>query len=185
MAQVKGSAVLARMQFIEERFGPGASTKLRSALDSSAQAALDARILPHSWVPYDLFVDLSVRIDELFGNGDLSLCYELGRYAAGVNLPTLYRIFYKLGTPHFIFRKAARVWEVHYDSGRLIPTEEGEKAIRIKILDFDRPHRAHCLSVKGWAARSIEMSGAVLDSIKEERCRLWGDGACEMTLSWK
>jgi hypothetical protein len=185
MAQVKGSAVLARLQFVNERFGHQAGAQLLEALPEADRRALQAHILPHSWVPYDLFIDLSVAIDQLFGKGDLALCYEQGRYAAEVNLPTLYRIFYRLGTPLFIFRKAARVWEVHYDSGRLIPLQESPNTVRIRIVDFERPHRAHCLSVKGWAARSVEMSGAMIESMSEERCRLWGDGSCEMSLTWR
>jgi hypothetical protein len=142
-------------------------------------------MLPHQWEPYDAFVDVNVTADRLFGKGDLELCFEMGRYGAEVNLPTLYRIFYRLGSPLFIFRKAARVWDVHYDSGRIVPVQDDERVIRVKILDFERPHRAHCLSVLGWAARSVEMSGATLIRAEEEKCRTRGDGACEMVCAWE
>jgi hypothetical protein len=29
------------------------------------------------------------------------------------------------------------------------------------------------------------MSGAVIDDMKEDRCRVWGDNACEMWLRWR
>ena len=48
----------------------------------------------------------------------------MGRFAADVNLPTLYRIFDRLGSPQFILRKAAQLWSVHYDSGKLATIEE-------------------------------------------------------------
>lgn len=185
MAQVKGSALLARLQFVRERYGIAGQTRLFQALSAPDQAFLQGSLLPHTWAPYSLFVALSAEIDRLFGKGDLALCYEMGRYAAEVNLPTLYKIFYRLNSPLYIFRKAARLWEVHYDSGRMVPVQEREDRMRLRILDFEQPHRAHCLSVKGWAARSVEMSGAQIVEMSEDRCRLWGDSACEMWLTWK
>ena len=48
---------------------------------------------------------------------------------------------------------------MHYTSGKLTPIEERAGAIRFEIEGFAEPHRAHCMSVLGWAARSIELSG--------------------------
>jgi len=185
MAQVKGSALLARLRFVEERHGADALGRLFGALDPGLRGRLQGEVLPHAWVPFDDFVALCAAIDGLFGKGDLALCYDMGRHAAEVNLPTLYRIFYRFGSPLYIFRKAARLWEVHYDSGRLAPVQEGEHQVRIRVLDFEKPHRAHCLSILGWAARSVEMSGAVIEELREDRCRLWGDSTCEMWLRWR
>lgn len=185
MARVKGSALLARLQFVEERHGAEGLARLFAAFSPDQRSRLQNELMPHAWASFDDFVDLSVAIDRLFGQGDMALCYEMGRYSAEKNLPTLYRIFYRLGSPLYIFRKAARVWEVHYDSGRLAPVQEAERQVRIRVLDFERPHRAHCLSIKGWAARSVEMSGAVIEDMAEDRCRLWGDPTCEMWLRWR
>ena len=98
---------------------------------------------------------------------------------------TLYKIFYRVSTPQFIFNKASRVWEVHYDSGRLVPVDETGKSMRIRIEDFAEPHRAHCLSVQGWAVRSAELSGARVTTHDEVLCRTRGDEACEMVITWE
>lgn len=184
MSQVKGSAVTSRVRYVRERFGEAAYRRLREALSPANQALLDGRVLPHAWVPYDLFISINVEADRLFGKGDLALCFEMAKYGAEVNLPTLYRIFYRLNTPQFIFKKAARLWEVHYDSGRLIPVSETENAMRIRIEELAKPHPAHCLSVLGWAVRSVELSGAAVTSFAEDLCRTRGDDACEMRVSW-
>lgn len=184
MAQVKGSAITTRIKYVRESFGEAGYRRLRDALTEESRGVIEARVMPHEWVPYSAFIDLNVTADKLFGTGDLSLCYQMGRYGAEVNLPTLYRIFYKLGTPHFIFHKAARLWEMHYDSGRLVPLSSGPKSLRIRIEDFESPHRAHCLSVLGWATKSVEMSGADVSTSEENLCRTRGDDACEMSLAW-
>ena len=185
MAQVKGSAVTSRVRYVRERFGESAYRRLRDALSRPHQELLDGRVLPHAWVPYDLFIAINVEADRMFGKNDLALVFEMGKYGAETNLPTLYRIFYRLNTPKFLFNKAARLWEVHYDSGRLVPLEEGERSMRIRIEDFAQPHAAHCTSILGWAVRSIELSGASVSGYAEERCRTRGDDACEMLVSWR
>jgi hypothetical protein len=185
MVRVKGSAVTTRIRYVRELYGESGYRKVLDALAPAHRAVIEARVLPHAWVPYDLFIDLNVTIDRLYGAGDLRLCYEMGRYGAEVNLPTLYRIFYRVASPMFIFGKAARLWEVHYDSGRLVPEEEGPGKVRLRVEDFARPHPAHCASVRGWAARSIELSGATLLLQEEARCRTRGDAVCEYRFHWR
>jgi hypothetical protein len=185
MSSVKGSAVSARTRFVRERFGDAGLARLLDVLEPDHRARIERGLLAHDWVPFDLFVAVNVEADRLFGKGDLALALEMGRYAAEVNLPTLYKIFYRFGSPLYIFQKAARLWEVHYDSGKLIPVAEGQKAARMRILDFAHPHRSHCLSVLGWATRSIELSGATVEEAEEIKCRTRGDSHCEMFVRWR
>ncbi len=118
-AKIKGSAVTARLRFVRELYGEPGVRRVKEAVRPEHRAVIEGRVMPHEWVSFDLFVDLSTEIDRLYGKGDLALCREMGRFAAKVNLPTLYRIFYALGSPSFIISRAVRVWDVHYDSGRI------------------------------------------------------------------
>src|SRR4051794_3306866 len=102
MARVKGSAALARLRYAQEFHGDEGRAALIAALAPETQKLLAEGILPQSWVPFEAFVDLNVKADKLFGKGDLTLCYHMGRYGADVNLTTLYRVFFKLGSPGFI-----------------------------------------------------------------------------------
>lgn len=185
--QVKGSAVTARLRFVRDLYGEPGVKHVKEALEPRHRAAIDRRVMPHDWVPFDLFVGLSTEVDRLYGKGDLELCREMGRFAAKVNLPTLYRIFYALGSPGFIIGRAVRVWDVHYDSGRISADVErvqrSERAL-LTLRDFATPHRAHCLSVLGWAERSVELSGGRLVEASETTCRTRGDDACRFVVSW-
>ena len=184
MAEVKGSAITARIRFVKERWGEQAWTQLVAGLDESHQARIAERILPHDWIEFSLFTDFIEAVDRTFGEGDLALCRELATYAADANLPTLYRIFYKLTSPSFILRKAAQLWDVHYSSGKLVVEKMPDGAL-MRIEGFDTPHRTHCLSVMGWAHRSIELSGGKSVETEEVSCRANGDASCEMRARWK
>src|SRR5688572_10535218 len=70
LAQVKGSAITARIRYVRERFGEDGYRQLVAALSADERALIQGRILPHAWVPYDLFVDVNVEADRLFGKGD-------------------------------------------------------------------------------------------------------------------
>jgi len=189
VANVKGSAITARIRFVRERFGEAELRRLKDSLSETSRGLLDGRVLPHAWVPFDLFVELNLAVDRTFGTGDLSMCREMGRYSAAVNLPTLYRIFYRLGSPSFILRKAAKVWRVHYDSGELRvldPDLDGpEERATLEIAAFETPHRAHCQSVLGWAERSVELSGGTVIHAREETCRTEGHDTCRLAVRWR
>ena len=124
-------------------------------------------------------------MDRLFGKGDLGLVRELGRYGADANLTTIYRLFFKVGTTHWILGRAVRLWSAHYDSGYLEVLTRGPKTTVLRMRGFATPHRVHCLSVIGWAERSIELSGGVNVVGEEPLCRTRGDEMCQIEATWE
>jgi hypothetical protein len=186
--EVKGSAITARVRYVREHFGEAAVRAVRDALRPEHKTLLEGRVLPHEWVPFPVFTDLCVEIDRIYGKGDLALCREMGRYAARVNLPTLYRIFYALGSPEFILRRAGKVWAVHYSSGRMetqFADRAGAKIVRLGIVDFAEPHVAHCQSVLGWAEESVTLSGGTDAKGAMMSCRALGDASCEIKVEYR
>jgi len=184
VGRVKGSAITSRIRYIREHADEDVYREIRDSLTPENRAWLKKGVLPHEWAPYSLFIELNVVADFVLGEGDLALCREMGRFGARVNLPTLYRIFMRLGSVQYIMRKASRLWTVHYDSGHLEVEELTNKAVRLIIRDFEEPHRAHCLSVMGWAEGAVELTGANVRSAFEETCRLDGSDACRLYAKW-
>ncbi len=185
---IKGSAITARMRYVRELYGEPGVRRLREALAPEHRKRIEEKVMPHDWVPLELFINLCTEIDRLYGRGDLALCRELGRFAAKVNLPTLYRIFYALGSPKFIISRAIRVWEVHYDSGKIDAAFEEKPPLEkatLTLRDFATPHKAHCLSVLGWVERSVELSGGEISDASETTCRTKGDDACRFVVTYR
>lgn len=186
MGKVKGSAVTSRIRYVREHSDEPTWRAIRARLSPESQAWLEEGVLPHAWVPYQLFVELNVEADRVLGDGDLALCREMGRYGARVNLPTLYRIFLRFGSVPFILRKASRLWEVHYDSGHLeVDVREDAGEAEVRICGFAAPHRAHCLSVLGWAVGAGEATGAIIEAAEERACRTRGAEECRFLLRWR
>ena len=91
-ANIKGSAITARVRYVRELYGEPGVRRVKEALSPEYRKRLEEKVMPHDWVPMEMFIELCTEIDRMYGRGDLALCRELGRYAAKVNLPTLYRM---------------------------------------------------------------------------------------------
>lgn len=180
---VKGTALRARLRFVEERAGVDGYRRFVDALSPATRALLDARILASGWYPFSAFIEICEVIDDQLGAGDLALCHELGRYGCDANLPTLYKIFFRMADVRYIIRRAAAAWRVNYDEGSMTVVAEGDHVVTLR-MEVPAPHRAHCLSVRGWIVRAGELSGAK-DVRVDESCRLHGDPHCQFELRWR
>jgi hypothetical protein len=180
---VKGTALRARLRFVEQRGGIDGYRRFLDAMSPSTRAIVDARILASGWYPFAAFVEICELIDRQLGAGDLALCDELGRYACEANLPTLYKIFFRMADVHYIVRRAAAAWRVNYDEGTMTVLDENDNIVTMR-MEVPTPHRAHCLSVRGWIVRAGELSGAK-DVHVDESCRLHGDPHCQFVLRWR
>ena len=157
------------------------SPDLRASLDGRLGRGIEKA----KWYPFAQFIELITLIDRLFGQGDLGLVKDLGRFGADANLTTIYRLFFKVGTVHWILGRAVRLWSAHYDSGYLEVMTRGPKTTVLRIRGFDTPDKIHCLSVLGWAERSIELSGGKNVLASEPLCRTKGDELCQMEATWQ
>ena len=181
---MKGSALASRVLWVQLGHGEAGMTKLRAAASPQLQSLLDTGVEKARWYPLRQFYELNILIDRLFGKGDLSLIKELGRHGADANLTTIYRLFYKVGTTHWILGRAVRLWSAHYDSGYLEVLTRGARSAMLRIHAFAQPDRAHCLSVIGWCERSIELSGGRRVVVDETLCRTRGDQVCQLDVTW-
>lgn len=180
---VKGSALSARVQYVRDQ-GVPQYARLLNELSAPTRVAVEAGFDADRWYPFAMFVELSEVIDRQLGAGDLGLCVELGRYACDTNLTTLYRFLFKVGNIHFLIRRAAAAWHIHYDEGAMHVLEETPRSVRFAVEGIQQPHRAHCLSVKGWMTEAARISGRHIVDVSET-CRLLGDERCTFGMAWE
>src|SRR5687768_8938894 len=180
---VKGSALRARVRYVENA-GDEVLKQYLDMLTLATRTQATAGFLPNEWYPFAMFIELCEVADRLLGRGDLELCYELGRYGADINLPTLYKLFFRVGNIDWVIRRSAAAWSVSYDTGSMTVVDQKDKSVRVRIVDFPDPRRAHCLSVRGWIVRAAELSGEKVVRHRET-CRALGDQHCEFEVEWE
>ena len=184
VANVKGSALTSRLLWVELEQGAKGVERLLHQASPDLRHSIEQGLNKAKWYPFEQFIELNLTLDRLFGKGDLSLIKTLGRYGADANLTTIYRLFFKVGTVHWILGRAVRLWSAHYDSGFMEVSTKGSKAAILRVRGFATPHPAHCLSVAGWAERSIELSGGKRPAMLETHCRTRGDELCAFETAW-
>jgi len=185
MVQVKGSTLVPRLKYLETRGNEAQQRQVMEQLSTEFRARIQSGLLQSEWYPFADFVSLIRAMDRVFGRGDLAFVPPLARYAAEQALTTIYKVFYKVGSPEFIITRAARVWSQYYTSGHLQVLPLGPKRVRLLLEDFETPAREHCLSVRGWIEQTLEMSGGRNIRVDELQCRAQGKPQCEFMCSWQ
>ena len=182
--QIKGSSIAARLTWIRLHHGEGGIEALATEVSPELGEILASGADVAAWYLMEHFVELNQAIDAHFGEGDLAMVRQLGRYAAEANLTTVFRLFLKAGTVNWILSRASRLWSMHYNSGQLLVREFPDNEVELEIRDFAIPSRVHCLSVQGWTERAAELTGAREVHLQEVDCRARGDERCRFRVEW-
>ncbi len=181
---VKGSALVSRLAWLRLHHGDEGLTRVMANGSKALGYVASGRLAKAEWYPFTIFCELNEVIDRTYGSGDLALVRELGRNSAEANLTTIYRLFLQVGSPKWTLERAARLWNLYYDSGKLVVSGARSNAVRAEIIGFATPHRVHCVAVLGWMERALELAGAKRLVIDETTCRARGESACVFESRW-
>lgn len=164
--------------------GKDAHARVLAALPPDVREAAELGFIETHWYPYEYFTAINETIDRVLGNGDDALSYEMGRFNCDHNLTTAMRLLFKFGNIGWLLDRAAKAWGAQFDEAEMKVVERtlGERVV-VELHGHPQPNRGHCLAIKGWMVRAIELSGE--DDIEcDELCRAAGDGVCRWTFRW-
>ncbi len=184
MAKVKGTALMPRVKYLEEKANPAQKERVIALLSPGFQQDLRQGILLGQWYPFEYYIELNRALDKVLGIGDLSLIPKLGYYSADQGLKGVYKLFYKVGSPEFIIQRGAKVWNQYFVNGQLSVQVIAPKDVRVLLTDVESPTEEHCLSVLGWVHRTLELSGGKNVRAEMSKCRRKGAPYCEITARW-
>jgi type IV secretory pathway TrbD component len=174
-----------RILWVQLGHGAAGIDQLVARASPALRTEIERGFAKATWYPFELFVELNTTIDSLFGRGDLGIVKLLGRYSADANLTTIYRLFFKVGSVHWILGRAVRLWAAHYDAGYFEVATRGSRGAVLRMRGFPTPHRVHCLAVAGFIERSLELSGGKRPIVEESKCCTRGDECCQFDASWE
>ena len=179
---VSGYVIRSRYLYLRS-LGDQAVAQVSERVGPRVQKIVREGVLETQWYPFEDLIELMTVTDAVMGEGDMQLCYEMGRFGCETNLTGIYRIFFRFGSINFILKRAAKAFRAQYDAGDMEVVDSGTGFCKLRLNDFPRPHRAHCLAIKGWMTRAGELTGAdMADS--DETCRANGDEHCEWTFNY-
>jgi len=185
VTKVKGTAIASTLRFVRERFGAEAVAQVRADLDAALQADLPDPPLVSAWYPFGLLVALGRCAARRFGGGMTYFHREMGRASADYAMSTVHRIFFRLGSPHFVVARATRVWRTNYDTGAFTPIVAEPGHAILELSGFDEPVPELCERLIGWMSRSVELAGGKNLRSAHTRCVLRGDPVCRFEGWWE
>lgn len=180
---VKGSMILGRMAYVQTHYASRWQDYL-AALRPHTRDAVVEGILKSSWYPFDLFLDASGTAERLFGTGDYSLVRKMAAHSARVNMPTVYKVFLRLGSPQFMMKQVAQIWRSQYDSG-IATSTPGKGSGAVDVREFGQPDPLHCHGITGFMEECLRIVGMKSATVVHARCRCEGEALCRWEAVWR
>jgi predicted hydrocarbon binding protein len=185
MAEVnlKGASLKSSIKFLTEKFGPEKYAAILAAMPVEDQLVI-RNVLPHHWVPARSMVNLMHAAAKATGQDAKKLAFELGQYSAEDGLTTLYRLFFKVGSPEFIIGRAAKVWRNFYDVSDVTLHHVVSGHLNFRVNGMPIKDEILCERIRGWLFKATVMMG-YKPEIVQEKCTAKGDEYCEFAIDWK
>jgi len=185
MANVKGSVLRSRLDFVEKEFGRRRLDLVLETLPEDDRRILARGLLPAQWYPFALGERLEKALLQSLGEEGRSMFLEFGRRSATYNLTGVHKVFLHAGDPHRLLSRAPAIYKLYYDTGHRTYEKTGENSCRLVTHDSEVATEGDCLTVMGWHERAVEMCEGRAVVIDHPRCRARGDAVCEYLISWQ
>ncbi|MGZ3426762.1 MAG: hypothetical protein ACXVCV_08950 [Polyangia bacterium] len=183
-AQLKGSAYLSTLAFVETHFGTAAKERVLARLSEEDRAILGHAPLAIQWYPLAPFPRLLRAMADELGRGDLGIVTERGTWAAVQDMRTVHRVLLKFVTPQWVIDKGMKIWPNFHTSGRWETKREGDKGARASLHDLGVVDEAMCASLKGWILGLLQLAGIKHATVDHAECRALGAATCVFQISW-
>lgn len=184
-AQLKGSAYLSTLAYIETHFGGIAKHKVLSRLTPEDRSLYGGVMLPIRWYPLDPFPRLLRAMEQELGRGDLKIVVERGTWTAIHDMKTVHRVLLKLMTPSWVIEKAAKLWPNFHTTGRWEVKRTGEQSANAILHDLGVVDEAMCATLKGWILGLMTLAGTQNPTVNHDECRARGARSCVYATTWR
>lgn len=181
---VKGSLLSARPRYVVEQWGDGALRDVLGSLDEKTRATLAGSILPFAWYPFDVLVRVDAAIIGGPMKGDVAQVKRFGSAVARYDLPTLYKVLFKIGTPAFLIKRVGTVYSTYVKGGKMTAEVSGKTA-RVTLTEGAVPAYFCQQGICGWFTTALELSGAHSVRVSEAQCVHKKAPRCVWDAAWE
>lgn len=186
MMKIKGEAVKAFKQFVEDKFGEEGLKQWMNALNEKQKKVYNSMIFSSEWYSLkDIIIDPANIAFDMFYDGDRKKGgWENGYFNANMTLKGVYKIFVKVATPEFLMKKAATIMSTFYEPCKMEIAEIDKTHVLLRITEFSEIEEAIETTISGWAQRALEICGAKNINIEITSSLSNGDSYTEYKMNW-
>jgi hypothetical protein len=183
VAQVKGTAVVASVRYVRERFGADALARVLARLAPDERQALAEGVLASSWYAMPLLLRFMQAAEAELAADEPEVIRRMGGASAEYGVTGVYKIFFKVGSPEFIIGRAARVFGSYYDTGSIRVVESRAGRAVLDLAGFEGAPQ-FCQRILGWMETTVRMAGARNLRSEHALCVHRGDAVCRFVGDW-
>jgi|GEM_PF-2255569 len=187
MSNVIGHAIISCKNYVDRHF-PNEIEKLKEILDEKTYNTL---VNTEGGKYYDInnFININKAISQTFGNNELDIIRDLGRYSATEAVRGVFKAFFKFGSPEFIMKISESVFSKYYDKGKLKLINSTKDSVTGELTGLDIEDKKDvkyiCIRVEGWIERSMEISAGKKAKTTQSKCISRGDDSCVFVTEWE
>jgi hypothetical protein len=184
--QIKGNLLGRRAWYVRERWGVDALMTLASTIDETARKYLiETPPLTFAWYSFGVMMDIDRAIIEGPMRGEIGRMKEFGSAIAKHDLPLLYKVLFKVGSPAFIVKRLNMVAKQYIRESSVDVNLAGENEALVSLSGRRFPFYFCAYGVTGWFLAALELSGARAPTVEHTGCLHNGAANCTWTLRWK
>lgn len=183
--EVKGTVLQSIPKFVQVRFGDEGLRRWLDSLGGESKTLFAGMILAGGWYPVGTaLVGPTQCLCDLFYDGDMRGAWECGGFSAEDGLRGIYKVFVKLGSPHFIISRGATIMKTLYRPSEITVTEPVGKTTRVCITVFPDPHPVLEARIGGWIEKALLICGCPTVKVETSQRMTRGDSMTEYLVSW-
>lgn len=184
MLKIKGTALKSTINYIKLKLNDEEKLKFRTLLSEPSRELLDSTVLSGNWYDVSFMIEFMSKIPEILKKDPKEIWWEMGRHSCDDGLSTIYKIFYKLGNPEFIIKRAAQVWNNYYTEGDFFVVSHSLNGAHVQIKNVSFPHISLCTRISGWMERAMELSGGNNVKLRHSLCKFQSGAVEEWKANW-
>ncbi len=182
--QVKGTLLAARPRYVLEQWGEAALQDLTAQLSPATRIVFESPALPFTWHSFHTLAEIDAAIIRGPMGGKPARMKHFGATIARYDLPTLYKMLFKLGTPSFLIKRVGVVYGMYFRGGGIAAPRVDAQSAHLMLAHGVMPLYMCRYGISGWLTAALELSGARGVRVDEVECRHAGAPACTWTASW-
>ncbi len=179
----KANWLAARHRYVESQYGKAGVDDVVRRLDDVHRRAFLEPPPTMSWSNVGIVVTIDRAIFTGPMDGSLRRMRHFGAEIAKYDVPGVYRVFFRLGTPGFMVGKLPLVYRQYFRRGAMQATVERGQA-EIKLVDVTFPAYLCEHGISGWFDAMLELVGARAPRVEHAKCVHRGDPHCAWQATW-
>lgn len=184
MAQAKGSALIATIDFIRAEKGEDVLASVLDRIPAGDRPRITSCKATDE-VPLDLALVLWRAADEELRDAEPEWVERAGAFSIECPGVRMYSGILRKSSPTEFLTQRVSLFRLYYHPGNMQVVEEEEEHAVLRLVGFDQADPLFCRRQTGGLRRALTEAGGQEPRTSHVRCVAEGDAFCEWELRWR